>query len=130
MKIALFHKELVRDRTEIQGHTGGSFFFTRIGSRTYQNSGTYRRVFLFHQNWFATVPKFRDIQEGLSFSPELVRDCTKIQEDTGGSFFFPKIDSRPYQNSVSSVVSFPKCVSFSKYVSKGLFFKRSFFQKV
>merc|ERR1712051_329519 len=73
-----FLPELVRDHTKIQGHTGGSFFFTRIGSRPYQNSGTYRRfffftrigsrpyqnsgtyrvVFLFHQNWFATLPKF------------------------------------------------------------------------
>merc|ERR1712051_1003264 len=83
-----FSPKLVRDHTKIQGNTGGSFFFTRIGSRPYQNSGKYRRVFLFHQNWFATIPKFREIQEGLSFSPELVRDHTKIQGNTGGSFIF------------------------------------------
>ena len=57
---------------------GVFFFFTRIGSRPYQNSGKYRRVFLFHQNWFATIPKFREIQEGL--------------------LFFTRIGSRPYQN--------------------------------
>ena len=119
-----FSPELVRDHTKIQGNTGGSFFFTRIGSRPYQNSGKYRsvsfslsclfrsdvsfsidvsfskcvsfsidvsfskrcflfkRIFLFHQNWFATIPKFREIQEGLSFSPELVCDHTKIQGNT------------------------------------------------
>ena len=47
-----FSPELVRDLTKILGDTVGSFFFTRIGSRPYQNFGTYRRVFLFHQNWF------------------------------------------------------------------------------
>ena len=53
----------------------GSFFFTRI--------------------LFPTVPKFWDIQEGLSFSPELVRDRTKILGHTGGSFFFTRMGSRP-----------------------------------
>merc|ERR1739838_727217 len=153
-RVFLFHQNCVLDRTKIQGHTGGSFFFTRIVSptvpkfrdiqeglsfspelcpRPYQNSGTYRRVFLCHQNcvpdrtkiqghtggsFFVTrivsptVPKFRDIQEGLSLSPELcprpyqnsgthrrvflfhqncVPDRTKIQGHTGGSFFFTRI---------------------------------------
>merc|ERR1712051_142967 len=116
----------------------GSFFFTRIGSRPYQNSGKYRRVFLFHQNWFATLPKFREIQEGLSFSPELVRNHTKIQGNTGGSFFFTRIGSGPYLNSgkyrrvflfhqnwfatipkfreIQNVFPFQKDVSFSKCV--------------
>ena len=49
-RVFLFHQNCVPDRTKIQGHTGGSFFFTRIVS--------------------PTIPKFRDIQEGLSFSPE------------------------------------------------------------
>jgi hypothetical protein len=68
---------LVTNHTKIQGHTGGSFFFTGIwsptipkfrgiqeglsfspefGHRPYQNSGTYRRVFLFHQNFEKETP--------------------------------------------------------------------------
>ena len=43
-------------------------------------------VFFFHPNWSATVPKFWDIQEGLSFSPQLVCDRTKILGL--GPFFF------------------------------------------
>merc|ERR1739838_865395 len=93
-----FSPQLVCDRTKILGQTGGSFFFTPIGLRPYQNFGTYRRVFLFHPNWSATVPKFWDIQEGLSFSPQLVCDRTKILGHTGGSFFFTPIGLRPYQN--------------------------------
>ena len=65
---------MVRDRTKILGHTGGSFFFTPIGLRPYRNFGTYRRVFL--------------------FPPELVRDRTKILGHTGGSFFFTRIWSQ------------------------------------
>merc|ERR1712203_1164989 len=68
-----FSPQLVCDHTKILGHTGGSFFFTPIGLRPHQNFGTYRRVFLFHPNWSATVPKFWDIQEGLSFSPQFGR---------------------------------------------------------
>merc|ERR1712203_1044007 len=86
-----FSPQLVCDHTKILGHTGGSFFFTPIGLRPYQNFGTYRRVFLFHPNWSATVPKFWDIQEGLSFSPQLVCDRTKILGHTGGSFFSPQL---------------------------------------
>ena len=65
-----FHQNLGEDYTKIQdiqeglsfspefgrrlyqnsGHTGGSFFFTRIWSPTVPKFRTYRRVFLFHQN--------------------------------------------------------------------------------
>merc|ERR1712051_293540 len=93
-----FSPQLVCNLTKILGHTGGSFFFTPIGLQPYQNFGTYRRVFLFHPNWSATVPKFWDVEEGLSFSPQLVCDRTKILGHTGGSFFFTPIGLRLYQN--------------------------------
>ena len=105
----------------------GSFFFTRIGSRPYQNSGKYKRVFLFHQNWFATIPKFREIQEcflftmsclfrsDVSFSIDVsFSKCVSFSIDVSFSkmcfrfkkvfpfqedFFFTRIGSRPYQTS-------------------------------
>ena len=40
---------------------------------------------------FKEGPKFRDIQEGLSFNQNFVPDRTKIQGHTGGSFFFTRI---------------------------------------
>ena len=66
-----FHQNLVTDHTKIQGHTGGSFFFTRIWSPTLPKFRTYRKVFFFTRIVSLIIPKFRDIQEGLSFSPEL-----------------------------------------------------------
>jgi hypothetical protein len=48
-------------------HPRVSFFFTRIGSQPYQNFGE-KKI----ENFFW------DIQEGHSFSPELVGDLTKI----------------------------------------------------
>ena len=116
MRVFLFHQNLVTDHTKIQGHTGGSFFFTRI--------------------WSPTIPKFRDIQEGLSFSPEfghrpyqnsgayrrvflfhrnLVTDRTKIQGPTGGSFLFTRILKKKHL--LKKCVSFSKCFFFSKWVS-------------
>jgi hypothetical protein len=122
-----------RRPAEAYRYDRGCFFSPEFGHRLYQSSGTYRRVFLFHQNlvtdhtkiqghtggsssftriWSPTVPKFRDIQEGLSFSPEfghrpyqnsgtyrrvflfhqnLVTYRTKDQGHTGGSFFFTRI---------------------------------------
>ena len=47
------------------------FFSPEFCSQLYQNYGTYRRVFLFHQNF--------------------VPDITKIMGHTGGSFFFTRI---------------------------------------
>ena len=73
-----FHQNFVPDHTKILGHTGVSVFFTRIlfptlpkfwdiqeglsfspefCSQRYQNYGTYRRVFLFHQNFVPDVTK-------------------------------------------------------------------------
>merc|ERR1712051_1031766 len=99
-RVFLFHPNLGEDRTKIQDIQEGLSFSAQFGQRPYQNSGKYRRVFLFHQNldedhtkiqgntggsffftriWTKTIPKFREIQEGLSFSPEFGR--------------------RPYQNS-------------------------------
>merc|ERR1712242_189865 len=69
-RVFLFHPNLGEDRTKIQdiqeglsfspqfgqrlyqnsGHTGGSFFFTRIWAKTVPKFRTYRRVFLFHPN--------------------------------------------------------------------------------
>ena len=89
-----FSPELVRDHTKIQGNTGGSF--------------------IFHQNWFATIPKFREIQEcflftmnclfrsDVSFSIDVsFSKCVSFSIDVSfsrGSFFFTRIGSRPYQN--------------------------------
>ena len=96
------------------GHTGGSFFFTRIWSPTipkyvkiqdihrvflfhpnfvpdHTKIGTYRRVFLFHQNFVPDHTKIQDIQEGLSFSPEF---CPRPYQNSGhtrGSFCFTRI---------------------------------------
>ena len=115
-----FSPELVRDRTKILGHTGGCFFFTRIGSRPYLNFGRYSKVFLFHPNWFATVPKFWDIQEGFSFSPELVRDRTKILVHRGWCFF--------HQNWFTTVPKFSASFSKRCFLFK-MCFKRSFLKK-
>ena len=56
-----FSPQLVCNRTKVLGHTGGSFFFNPIGSRPYKNFGRYSKVFLFHPNWFATLPKFWEL---------------------------------------------------------------------
>ena len=71
-----FHQNFVTDNTKIpdiqqglsfspefchrpyqnSGHTGGSFFFTRILSPTIPKFRTYRRAFLFHQNFEKETP--------------------------------------------------------------------------
>jgi hypothetical protein len=61
-----FSPEFYRNRTKIQGFQfhiqGCGFFFTRILPQWDQNSGvsvSNTRVFLFHQNFPASGPKFR-----------------------------------------------------------------------
>ena len=70
-RVFLFHPNLVTNHTKIQGHTGGSFFFTRI--------------------WSPTIPKLWDIQRVFFFHQTFVTDHTKIVGHTGGSFFFTRI---------------------------------------
>ena len=101
------------------GHTGGFFFFTRILSLTLPKFRTYRRVFLFHQNFVPDRTKIQDIHEGLFFtiifSPTVpkfrtymrvfffhqnfVPDRTKIQDIQEGLSFPPEFCPRPYKNS-------------------------------
>merc|ERR1712083_168512 len=85
-----FSPEFVRRPYQNSGHTGGSFFFTRICTKTVPKFRTYRRVFLFHQNLFTDRTKIQDIQEGLSFSPEFVHRPYQNSGHTGGSFFFTR----------------------------------------
>merc|ERR1711997_588636 len=112
-RVFLFHLNRFTDRTKIQnieeglsfspqsvhrpyqnsGHTGGSFFFTSIGSPTVPKFRTYRRVFLFHLNRFTDRTKIQDIQKGLSFSPQSVHRLYQNSGHTGGSFFFTSISS-------------------------------------
>ena len=98
---------------------GCFFFFTRIGSRPYQNSGKYRRVFLFHQNWFATIPKFREIQEGLSFHQNWFATIPKLREIQEGLSFSPESIEKEKHFAkrcflFKKVFPFQKDVSFSK----------------
>ena len=76
-RVFLFQKNFVSNVTKIMGHTGGSFFFTRI--------------------LFPMLPKLWDIQEGLSVSPEF---CSWRYQNYGTyrRVFFTRICSRPYQN--------------------------------
>ena len=50
-----FSPEFVHRPYQNSGHTGGSFFFTRIWSQTVPKFRTYRRIFLFHQNLVADL---------------------------------------------------------------------------
>ena len=76
-------------------HIGGSFFFRRIWLQIGANFRTYSRVFLFHQNLVADLTKIKDIQEGLSFSPDF--GCRPYQNygHAKGSFFFTRILLQP-----------------------------------
>ena len=65
-----FSPELGSRLYQNSGHTGRSFFYTRIWLQTLPKFKTNRRVFLFHQNLVADLIKIQDIQDGLSFSPE------------------------------------------------------------
>merc|ERR1739836_359485 len=94
-----FSPQSVHRPYQNSGHTGGSFFFTSIGSPTIPKFRTYRRVFLFHLNQFTDHTKIQDIQEGLSFSPHRFTDHTKIQDVQEGLSFSPQSVHRPYQNS-------------------------------
>ena len=110
-RVFLFHQNFVPDFTKIQeiqeglsfppefyprpyqnsGHTGGSFFFTRILSPTLPKFRSYRRVFPFYQNFVPDFTKIQDIQEGLSFSPEICPRPYQNSGHTGGYFFFTRI---------------------------------------
>ena len=81
------------------GHTGGSFFFTRILFPTIPKFRTYRRMLFFHQSFVPDHTKIQDKQEGISFSPEFFSNHTKIKDIQEGLSFSPEFSSRPYQNS-------------------------------
>ena len=97
---------------QFSGHKGGSFFFTKILSSTIPKFRTYRRVFLFHQNFVPDPTKIQDIHEGFSFSLEF---CPRPYQDSGhigGSFFSPEFCLRSNQNSLTFFSSSSILLSF------------------
>merc|ERR1712051_482316 len=80
--VIFFSPEFCSRGYQNSGHTGGSFFFTRILFPRVPKFRTYRRVFLFHQNFVPEDTKIQDIQEGISFFHQNFEKETPYEKET------------------------------------------------
>ena len=95
-RVFFFSPEFCSRPYQNSGHTGGSFFFTRIWSPTIPKFRTFRRVFLFHQNFVPTIPKFWTYRRVSLFHQNLVTHHTKVQDIQEGPSFSSRILSQTF----------------------------------
>ena len=97
-RVFLFNPNLGEDCTKIQDIQEGLSFSPEFGHRPYQNSGHTGGSFFFTRIWSPTVPKFRIYRRVFFSHQNLVTDHTKIQDIKEGLSFSPEFGHRPYQN--------------------------------